>query len=280
MLRHLSATNFCYGILGCILWFLPWSAKAQSHHTDPKADSVAARIAEAAGGQAIWDEAPFLRFTFKMYHGRELEYAVQHLWDKKLGIYRIEMPGPANEPYVAVFYTDTFEASVYWNGSKLIQKDAELIMKRVRSRYFHDLFFVALPFMLFDPGATRSYLPDSSGESEDAIQFVLPHWEGLPTTSFVVYADRTSGRLTRSAYRLPSGEIRTWVWQDYEELFTIDGSLLMATRKRAEQNPYVIETVRIGLPRMVSTDAMLSAEPVLVPRPEASSTDAEAQQQR
>ena len=251
------------GFFAVLLWAAPLSAQ----ETDSRADSVALRIAAASGGQVSWDDLPFFRFDFKLYRERELVYAIQHLWDKKLGIYRMELPGPASEPYVAVFYTDTFEGKVYWKGSELIPKDAELLMERVRSRYYHDPFFVALPFMLMEPGVVRTYLPDSSGASEAVIRVSMPRWEGLPTTTFYVHADRESGRLARTSYRLPSGEMRTYVWQGYEEFASVSGSLVLSTRKRAERQPFLIETVGIMLPPMVGTDVFRSPTPVLQPRP-------------
>ena len=249
--------------LACVL--LLGAAPATAQETDSKADSIAMRIIEASGGQAAWDAAAFLRFDFKLYNDRNLSYSIQHLWDKKLGIYRIEMPGPNSEPYVAVFYTDTFDAKVYWKGSELIKKDAEALMERFRIRYFHDLFFISAPFLLFDPGVTRKYLPDSTSEAEDVIQVTIPHWEGLPSTSFYFYSDRKSGRLVRTSYPLPNGEIRSFLWLDYEEYAAADGSILLSTRKRAEGHPFLIETGRIALPPLVGSDLFMSPTPVLQP---------------
>ncbi len=241
------------------------AAPAMAQETDSKADSIAMRIIEASGGQAAWDAVTFLRFDFKLYNDRKLVYTIQHLWDKKLGIYRIEMPGPNNEPYVAVFYTDTLDAKVYWKGSELIKKDAATLMERFRIRYFHDLFFITAPFLLFDPGVTRKYLPDSTSEAEDVIQVTIPHWEGLPSTSFYFYSDRKSGRLVRTSYPLPSGEIRSYLWLDYEEYAAVDGSILLSTRKRAEGHPFLIETGRIVLPSLVGSNLFMSPTPILQP---------------
>ncbi len=253
----------CRWYLVCGLFFCTVSAVAQ--HTDSRADSVAMRILEASGGLDIWDAVPFLRFDFKLYHKRELVYAIQHLWDKKLGVYRMEMPGPNNEPYVAIFYPDDFVSKVYWGGSELTGHAAAAQMERSRMRYFHDVFFLAAPFLLFEPGVQRKYLSDISSEAEDVLQVTIPHWEGLPSQTFRFYSDRESGRLVRTSYPLPSGEDRSYVWLDYQEYVTARGNLVFSARKRAEGRAYLIETSHIMLPPLVGPDLFLSPVPVLQP---------------
>ena len=252
----------------CILgaWCM-WNMPAAAQAVDSTADAIAGRIVQASGGAETWAALPFVRFEFKLYRKLTLIYAVQHFWDKKNGTYRMELPGPANEPYVAVFDTGTFEAQVYWKGSELVDKDAAIIMARVRTRYFHDLFFFAFPFLLFDRGVTRIYLPDASTESEDAIQVTMPHWEGLPTTTFHVFADRESGRLVRTSYELPSGDMRAYEWLGYEEYGAVGGTIVLSTRKRAQGHPFLISTEHIMLPPTVESDLLQSPTPVLQPLP-------------
>ena len=243
-------------------------ATAHAQSPGSKADSLAHRMIESVGGLQTWEALPYLRFDFKLYRGRELRYAVQHLWDKKLNLYRMEMPGPADEPYVAVFYTDDFESKVYWKGSELIHKDAETLMQRFRTRFFHDRFFLIAPFLLFEPGVTRMYLADASTDEEEVLQVTIPHWEGLPSNTILYHADRATGRLVATTYAMPSGEMRTFRWQDYEEYAGEYGSLTLSTRKRADSHPFLIETDRIRLPALVDSDLFMSATPVLQRRPE------------
>ena len=234
-----------------------------AQHTDLKADSIAMRIVAASGGIAAWESTPFVRFNVKLYKERDLVYAVQHLWDKKLGLYRMEIPGPNNHPYVGVFYTEDFEAKVYWNGSELIKKDVTILMEQFRLRYFHDVFFLAAPFLLMEPGVERTYLPDASNEAEDIIRVTIPFWEGLPSQTFDFYSDRETGRLVRTSYPMPSGETRSFVWRDYQEYPTLDGSLFLSHQKRAEGHPFLIETAHITLPPHVAADMFTSPSAVL-----------------
>ena len=175
----------------------------------------------------------------------------------------MEIPGPSNEPYVAVFNTDTFEGKVYWNGSELIEKDAANLMERIERRYHHDLFFLIAPFMLFDPGVTRTYRADASTETEEVIEVTLPHQEGLPSTTFHLYADRETGRLVRTRYSLPNGENRSYVWIQYQEYAGVQGNIRLATNKRAEGQPFLMVYDRIILPPLVDSDLMTSPTPVL-----------------
>ena len=232
-----------------------------------EADAIAERILEASGGLDVWEAAPFVRFNVLLRRGREARYTIKYLYDKKLGIVRIEMPGPAQEPYVAVFYQDDFTGKIYWNGSELIDKDAETMSDRVRNRYYLDSFFFSAPFMLFEPGVTREYLEDLSNDQEAVLRVNIPHW-GVPSNTFLFYTDRETGRLTRTSYKLPNGNDAVYLWQDYEAFTSLEGTLYLSTRKRGEGIPFAWEYSRIGFPRMVGHGELTSPQPILHQPPE------------
>ena len=246
---------------------------------DAHADSIAMRVYEAAGGPATWEALPYLSFNFSVLRQNERGRVIRHIWDRQTGDYRVELPGPANEPYVVLFNINTREGIVYWDGNELDPVESPQHLETAYSRFINDTYWLLLPFKLFDPGVNRTYLPDSSNALYDVLHLSFGNVGLTPGDQYWLYVDKASGRLTRWSYQLqddaPGTPPRSFVWEGYEEHITPAGSLFFSTRKRGIGVPFAIITDEIGTPALIPDDMFTAPEPRLTPdNPDADVFDA------
>ncbi len=243
------------------------------------ADTVAMRVYEAAGGPEVWEALPYLGFNFSVLRQNERGRVIRHFWHRHTGDYRVELPGPANEPYVVLFNIDTREGRVFWDGTELDPVESPQHLETAYSRFINDTYWLLLPFKLFDPGVNRTYLPDSSNALYDVLHLSFGNVGLTPGDQYWLYVDKASGRLLRWSYQLqddaPGTPPRSFVWEDYEEHLTPAGSLFFSTRKRGIGVPFTILTDDVSTPALIPDDMFTAPEPRLTPEnPDADVFDA------
>ena len=139
----LSAVLVVLGILGigCASDSGPSSpdapAPTDTLTLDSTADSVAARLMEAHGADAL-ASAPYLRFNFAVETPQGTRVIGRHLWDRTSGDYRVEWTGGPDSSYVALVNVrdvtnQTPTGDVYLNGTKL-EGPASQEARRARCR--------------------------------------------------------------------------------------------------------------------------------------------------
>ena len=235
------------------------------------ADSVAMRAYEAAGGPAAFQALPYLSFNFSVMTNRERGRVIRHFWNRRTGDYRLEMPGPGATPYVVLFNVNTRQGQAYWKGVELDAVEGPIQLNEAYRRYINDTYWLLAPFKLFDPGVTRTYVPDSSDASYDVIRLSFDNVGLTPGDQYWLYVDKETGRLARWTYVLESFEPgmppRSFVWEFYEEHVTEAGSLFFATRKRGVGVPYAILNEEIATPpaTQVPDDMFTAPEQRLTP---------------
>ena len=236
---------------------------------DAYADSVAMRVYEASGGPAAWEALPYLRFNFSVLRQNERGRVIRHMWNRQTGDYRVELPGPANEPYVVLFNIDTRDGHVYWDSNELDPVESPQHLEMAYSRFINDTYWLLLPFKLFDPGVNRTYLPDSSNALYDVLHLSFGDVGLTPGDQYWLYVDKASGRLVRWSYQLqddaPGTPPRSFMWGDYEEHITPAGSLFFSTRKRGIGVPFAIITDEVGTPALIPDDMFTAPEARLTP---------------
>ncbi len=235
------------------------------------ADTVAMRVFEAAGGEAAWQALPYLGFNFSVSRQNERGRVVRHFWNRQTGDYRLEMPGPANIPYVTLFNINTREGRVYWQGTELDTVETAKRLPEAYHRFINDTYWLTVPYKLFDPGVNRTYEPDMSDDTYDVIRLTFGNVGLTPGDRYWLYVDKETGRLAQWAYILqddgPDAKPRMFVWDQYEEHVTPAGSLFYATRKRGVGVPFAIYTDDIATPTVeqVPDDMFTAIEARLTP---------------
>ena len=239
---------------------------------DSLADALAARVLAAFGGSEAWERLPYIQFSYSVQHGQERVRVIRHLWSRHTGEYRMEIPGPANTPYVVLFNRTARRGKAYWNGLELDDKETDRKLAEAVRRATTDSYPLLAPFLLFDPGVRRSYQADTTGGTGDVLQVSHQDTDFLAGDQYWLRVDRTTGRVTQWSYRRsgdnPDRPPRTFVWEGYEEHETAAGRLVFSTRKRAEANPFVVFTADIAVPVSVPDDMFTDSAPRLATAPD------------
>lgn len=199
-----------------------------------RADSVAWRIATYAGAEA-WEALPSLRFAFAVERDGEVTVVARHLWDRRANRYRVEWPATAPEDsvYVALFTDWPEEGSVFRGGRPVETIGGRPALEAARRRTINDTYWLLAPLKLFDPGVTRTHVPDSADARLDVVRLAFDDGVGLtPGDRYWLFADRETGRLERWTFLLQGTETpRSFRWTGYEGVPGPAGEVRLATRK-------------------------------------------------
>lgn len=240
---------------------------------DSKADSVAARLLEAHGADAL-DSAPYLRFNFAVETPQGTRVVGRHLWDRTTGDYRVEWQSGPDSNYVALVnvrdVTDkTPDGTVYLNGTELTGTAAEEARRAAYGRFINDTYWLLAPLKVFDSGVNRSYLPDSSTAQHDVLHLTFGDVGLTPDDEYWLYVSTETGRLDQWAFHLQSmGEDtppQRFDWTGYTTLQAPGGPVELATRKEAVGAEQAIVTNELGLPARPPDGAFSAPEPLLAP---------------
>ena len=253
----------------CVFLFGVLAASGATAQPDPKADSLATLLYESAGGAATWAQVPYIKFNYTHAIGQTTARTIRHLWNRQTNEYRVELPGPTNEPYVVLIDLDTRQGRAYWNGSELSAQETEAKAEEAYRRYVHDTFWLLTPLKLFDPGAERTYVSDSSTAITDVlkVRYSLPGY--APAEEYWLYVDKASGLITRGQYWGPHDARtlppREFVWRGYERHWTGIGYVYLSTEKSAADRPHSILTNQVEFPVSVAEDMFTVGDPRLSP---------------
>lgn len=264
-LLSLTATLFCWTLASVS----PHPVPAAS--PDSLADALAARVLDAFGGGEAWERLPYIQFSYSVQQGHDRIRVIRHLWSRHTGEYRMEIPGPANTPYVVLFNRNTRRGKAYWNGVELDDKETARKLAEAMRRATTDGYPLLAPFLLFDPGVRRSYQADSTDRTGDVLHVSHQETDFLAGDQYWLRVDKATGRVTQWSYRRsgdnPDRPLRSFVWEGYEEHVTAAGRLVFSTRKRAVASPFVIITADIAVPVSVPDDMFTDSAPRLASDP-------------
>lgn len=216
------------------------------------ADTLAMRTFDAAGGPEAWASLPYLGFHFSAEREGVARPAVKHLWDRRSGAYRVEMPGGEDTTYVVLMNVHTREGTAYLNGTPLEAAASAARVEQAYERYINDTYWLMAPTKLFDPGVRRTLVPDSSDATTDVIHLAFADVGLTPGDEYWLYVDKETGLVTRWRYRLESGREGAWNWTDYEEHAAPAGPIRLATRKETLDGRVAILTDHIETPTEVA----------------------------
>jgi len=228
---------------------------------ETRADSIAYRTVEASGGLRAWNELPALRFEFGIEREGQQQIAARHYWDKAQNRYRVEWPGAGDTTYVALFSSWPDSATVYAAGEPLTGAAAEEALATAERRTINDTYWLLAPLKLFDPGVTRTYVPDSSDATHDAIRLAFDGVGITPGDQYWLFIDKETGRLTRWTFLLENDTApRSFEWTAYQTLQSPGGSVSLSARKEATAAPVAILTQALQAP--ASVDSTLFTDPM------------------
>ena len=228
------------------------------------ADSIAYRMAEAAGGFAAWQALPALRFEFGVERDGEARTAARHFWDKHQNRYRVEWPGEGDTTYVALFSAWPDSVETFAAGEPLQGAAADEAAATARRRTINDTYWLLAPLKAFDEGVTRTYVPDSS-DAETAVLRLSFDGVGItPGDRYWLFVDRASGQLQKWTYVLEADpNPRSFAWTAYRTLSRPSGAVSLSARKEATFAPVAILTGGLRAPATVDSTLFTDPQPRL-----------------
>jgi hypothetical protein len=218
---------------------------------DRQALAVADATLAAMGGQAAWDAAHFLRFTFD---GRRTHY-----WDKWTGRHRLEGTTAAGEKYVVLENVISRQGSAYVDGKPPAPERASQLVAGAYGAWINDTYWLLMPYKLRDPGAHLAYAgrPRIDGREYDEISVTFGPVGLTPGDRYWAWFDRDTHLLDRWAYRLedePRDATPTvWLWQGwhrYGQIMLAPHRLQPASREKLELSALL---VAVAMPDAVFT---------------------------
>ncbi len=205
--------------------------------SDAKATTIADEVMHAMGGRKNWDETRYISWVF---FGRR-----NHLWDKWTGDIRIESPADST---IYLLNINSMAGKVKRRGIVESHSDTvQMLLKRAKSIWINDSYWLVMPYKLKDSGVTLKYLGESkteNGRPADLLQLTFSEVGDTPDNKYHVYVDKESKLVTQWSYFRSFGDEKpgfTNPWEDYKKYGKI---LLSGSRGNRNLTPIeVLEKV-------------------------------------
>ena len=201
------------------------------------ADSLAARLVAASGGWDTWNSLDRLRFDWVVERdtgaGPVPVFTRHHLWGRIENRHRVEWAIAPDSTVVVVLDLDrsTDQAPVghAWIGG---QAAPDSLVVDGYEAMINDLYWLAAPIKVLDPGVDRALALDSAREGEDVLALSFRGVGLTPGDRYWFGIDKDTGHLRRWTYLLEGSETTTtWAWTDLQEVETSAGPLVLPVRK-------------------------------------------------
>jgi len=198
-------------------------------NSDPAAVELADSIMVAMGGWEKWDNTRFISWNSS---------GIRNLiWDKKEGRARIES---LNDSTTYLVDLKTLAGKVYIKGQEVTRSDSlKNMLKRAKSLWSSDSYWLVMPFKLKDNGVTLKYLGEDTlktGDRCNVLQIIYNDDGDMPLTKYHVYVDLADNLVKQWAYySTGSQDSATFVlpWDNYKKY----GSILLSADRSEGGGP-------------------------------------------
>lgn len=213
-----------------------------AQNSDPKAIAIADEVMKASGGRANWDKARLFGWNF--FNRRQL------YWDKQTGEVRIDFNDGSMQILLNVYNKDgeALKGKVRKDSVEITQADSlQKYLKRGKSIWINDMYWLCMPFKLKDSGVTLKYAREDTvkgGAKADVLTLSFKNVGDTPQNKYEVYVDKQSKLVTQWAYfREAKQDSANFVmpWRNYQKY----GNLMLSDdRGRAKlANIQVVDKV-------------------------------------
>jgi len=188
--------------------------------SDQKAIELADAVMAASGGRENWDRSRYFSWVFA--GGRK------HVWDKKTGDVRIES---FKDSTTYLMNVGTMEGKVSVKNKSVEDKEElDKLLKKGKSIWINDSYWLVMPFKLKDDGVTLKYEKEDTtqnGSLADVITMTFENVGDTPDNKYEVYIDKESKLVSQWSYfrtvEQDSANF-TMPWADYKKF----GNILLA----------------------------------------------------
>jgi len=218
-----------------------------SRVSDPKAIAIADQVISALGGAQRWNNLSGLRWSFESSLRDTIRSTRRHSWDKHSGWHKVSGKSRDGTVYTLIDNINTGQGRAWMNGQAIEGDSLTKLMKRAKSLWTNDTYWMLMPYKLRDPGVFLGY----DGEVRDGDHL----WDKLalsfkqvgetPGDHYWVFVNRATHRIEKWEFVL-EGDVpppSTYAWEGWEE----HGGLWFPTIKRGAEDHVIytrnIETV-------------------------------------
>lgn len=208
--------------------------------SDPQAITLADGVIEAMGGMDAYDRARYFHWNF--FGKRKL------VWDKNGGRVRIDF---VDEPTTMLLNLKTMNGRVLQEGYE-VTDTASLagLLKRARSIWINDSYWLVHPFKLKDGGVTLKYIGPantSEGQPAEVIEQTFADVGDTPGNKYRLFIDPATKMILQWDFYAQAADTKPGIslpFQDYQEY---GGILLSGQRGERTLTPIqVTQTVPPG----------------------------------
>lgn len=161
--------------------------------SDPEAIIIADKVMNAMGGRKAWDETRYITWTF--FGKRNL------LWDKYTGDVRIEYLDRDEKLLVNIH---SMNGKAWRGGEEVTHQDSlASYLKKARSIWINDSYWLVMPYKLKDSGVSLYYLGSDTtelGVESYVLQMAFEDVGDTPDNLYHVWVDPESGLVTQWAF--------------------------------------------------------------------------------
>ncbi len=196
-------------------------ANADPPPSDSKAVAIADQVLEALGGAQRWQHLHGLRWSFDFLVGDTLKSSRRHSWDRMTGWHRVEGKTRAGQPFVFIEQIEGHGGMAWMAGEPIAGDSLAKLMKRAKSLWTNDTYWMLMPYKLRDPGVTLKYVGEVADSAVTYDKLALS-FEGVgetPGDHYWIYVNRGNHRIEKWDYILQGQKTpaETWTWEGWEQ---------------------------------------------------------------
>ena len=225
----------------------PATVSDTSRVSDPSALAIADQVMSALGGARRWNDLRGLRWTFESSLRDTVRNVRRHSWDKHTGWHKVSGKSRDGAAFTFIDNINTGEGRAWMNGQAIEGDSLAKLLKRAKSLWTNDSYWMLMPYKLRDPGVILEY----EGQERvgdylfDKLALSFHQVGETPGDRYWVFVNRATHRIEKWEFVLQGDAppASTYAWEGWEE----HGGLWFPTIKRGAEDRVIytrnLETV-------------------------------------
>ena len=197
-----------------------------SRVSDPQAIAIADRVIAGLGGAERWNTLRGLRWSFESVLRDTVRSTRRHSWDKYSGWHKVSGTTRDGTAFTFIDNINTGEGRAWMNGHAIEGDSLAKLLKRAKSLWTNDTYWMLMPYKLRDPGVILKY--DGQVREGDYISDRLAlSFEQVgetPGDRYWVFVNRATHRVEKWEFILqgaaPPANVYAWEgWEQHDGLW-------------------------------------------------------------
>ena len=180
---------------------------------DEKAAQLVFEMMEAMGGVEKWENLKYVSWTF---------FGARHLvWDKLNSRVRIESP---KDSTVYLVNLEELSGKYSYNGVENLNKvELSEKLKKGKSIWINDMYWLFMPFKLYDQGVFVKYLKSDTtlvGDMADILELSFDNVGNTPENKYQIYIDQKDHLIKQWNFFADANQAEAsaiWPWDNYSD---------------------------------------------------------------